>query len=75
MSKAAAKKAARAESLPRTESQQDIPPLHTVDYEALAKRCGDKAYQRALDADLPLEVAEQFREVFGQPIDDDLRLI
>lgn len=56
------------------QSEYDICQQQAIDYEALAKRCGDKAYQRALDAELDPEVAEQFLKVFGEPIDADLRL-
>jgi hypothetical protein len=48
-------------------------PIQRVDYDALGAECGEIAYERAKNADLPAEVVQEFRKVFGKPIDPDLR--
>jgi hypothetical protein len=68
-----ATKSALSSGLLRTDLSMTDLHIQRVDYEALAKECGDIAYNRAKAAKLPQEVAEKFREVFGKPIDPDLR--
>jgi len=48
--------------------------LRRVDYDELAKRCGQKAWQRAKQNGLSDEEANEFRMIFGTPIAPEWRL-
>jgi hypothetical protein len=40
---------------------------YRIDYDALARKCGEDAYRRAKQNGLSDEDAEAFREIFGTP--------
>jgi hypothetical protein len=48
--------------------------VRSVDYEAFAKSCGERAYRRAKDAGLGEEISSRRREAWGAPVDPEYRV-
>ena len=50
-----------------------LPTVREVDYEEQARFCGESAYRRAKQLGLSEAEAVMFREVFGEPMANELR--